>query len=62
MFQVGQSLIGRAGLWLYEGIEDCINRGVSFQDMRRTVLQAWSDIWQEKATLAAKDAANSWPK
>ncbi len=47
---------------LYEGIEDCINRGVSFQDMRRTVLQAWSDIWQEKATLAAKDAANSWPK
>lgn len=47
---------------LYYGIAACVDRGVSFEDMRRTVLQAWADIWQEKAAHAAKDAANSWPK
>ena len=47
---------------IYRAIESCVNRGIPFEDMRRTVLLAWSEIWQEKATLAAKDAANSWPK
>ena len=47
---------------VYRAVESCVTSGVSFDDMRRTVLQAWSDIWQEKAALAAKESANSWPK
>jgi hypothetical protein len=46
---------------IYNVLEECIFRGVSFNDFQRVVRQAWPELHWEKARIAEKDVIDKTP-